>query len=95
MKAQKVYLVGFMASGKTTLARRLAKRLDWQAVDIDDLVETREHLSVAEIFARRRSARQHCMFTATGLQLIWVHADSICTASAVVFPPSPCGPMPV
>ena len=39
MKADKVYLVGFMAAGKTTLARALAKRLDWQAVDIDELIE--------------------------------------------------------
>lgn len=52
MKAEKVYLVGFMAAGKTTVARRLAKRLDWRAVDIDDVVERREHLTVAEIFAR-------------------------------------------
>lgn len=52
MKADKIYLVGFMAAGKTTLARAVAKRLDWQAVDIDELVERREHLSVAEIFAK-------------------------------------------
>ena len=39
MKADKVYLVGFMAAGKTTLARALAKRLDWRAVDIDELIE--------------------------------------------------------
>ena len=52
MKAEKVYLVGFMAAGKTTVARRLAKRLDWRVVDIDDVVERREHLTVAEIFAR-------------------------------------------
>jgi len=52
VKAEKVYLVGFMAAGKTTVARRLAKRLDWRAVDIDDVVERREHLTVAEIFAR-------------------------------------------
>ena len=52
MRADKIYLVGFMAAGKTTLARALAKRLDWQAVDIDELIEQREHLSVAEVFAR-------------------------------------------
>jgi len=50
--ADKVYLVGFMAAGKTTLARALAKRLDWRAVDIDEIVEDREHLSVADIFAK-------------------------------------------
>ncbi len=52
MKADKIYLVGFMAAGKTTLARALARRLDWSAVDIDELIEKREHMTVAEIFAR-------------------------------------------
>jgi shikimate kinase len=53
VKADKVYLVGFMAAGKTTVARALAKRLDWQATDIDELIEQRERLTVSEIFARR------------------------------------------
>jgi len=53
VKADKIYLVGFMAAGKTTLARALAKRLEWQAVDIDELIEARERLMVAEIFAKR------------------------------------------
>ena len=56
MKADKIYLVGFMAAGKTTLARALAKRLGWQAVDIDELIEARERLTVAEIFAKRGEA---------------------------------------
>ena len=45
VKADKIYLVGFMAAGKTTLARALARRLDWQAVDIDELIEQREHMT--------------------------------------------------
>lgn len=53
MKADKVYLVGFMAAGKTTVARALARRLGWQAADIDELIERRERQTVAEIFSRR------------------------------------------
>jgi shikimate kinase len=49
----KIYLVGFMAAGKTTVARTLARRLDWRALDIDELIEKREQLAVSEIFARR------------------------------------------
>ena len=52
MKADKIYLVGFMAAGKTTMARALARRLDWEAVDIDEQIEQRERSTVADIFAR-------------------------------------------
>jgi shikimate kinase len=51
--ADKVYLVGFMGAGKSTVARALAKRLDWRPVDIDQLIEQRERDTVAAIFARR------------------------------------------
>jgi len=52
VKADKVYLVGFMAAGKTSVGRALARRLDWKFIDIDELIERQEHLTVAEIFAR-------------------------------------------
>jgi shikimate kinase len=48
----KIYLVGFMAAGKTTVARALAARLGWRAEDIDELIEARERRTVADIFAR-------------------------------------------
>jgi len=51
-----VYLVGFMGAGKTSVGRALAKRLGWQPVDIDELIEQREHLPVADIFSRHGEA---------------------------------------
>ena len=53
MTVDKIYLVGFMAAGKTTVARALARRLDWRAEDVDELIEARERAPVAEIFARK------------------------------------------
>jgi shikimate kinase len=52
----KIYLVGFMASGKTTIARAVAARLRWQVQDIDQLIEARERRTVAEIFAQQGEA---------------------------------------
>jgi shikimate kinase len=51
MTPDKIYLVGFMASGKTTIGRALASRLGWQFEDVDALIEQRERRTIAEIFA--------------------------------------------
>lgn len=56
MKADKVYLVGFMGAGKTTVARALAKRLDWQVEDIDERVEKRERRDIPTIFRQEGEA---------------------------------------
>ncbi len=53
MAVDKIFLVGFMAAGKTTVARALASRLGWHAEDIDELIEARDRRTVAEIFARQ------------------------------------------
>ena len=56
MRTNKLYLVGFMGAGKTTLATALGARLDWQVEDIDALVESREGRVIADIFARKSEA---------------------------------------
>ena len=53
VNVDKIYLVGFMAAGKTTVARRLASRLGWRAEDVDELIEARERATVADIFAKQ------------------------------------------
>jgi shikimate kinase len=47
-----IYLVGFMASGKSTIGRLLAERLGWHFADIDEDIEASEQRSIAEIFER-------------------------------------------
>lgn len=45
-----IYLIGMPSSGKSTLGRQLATRLDYQFVDMDNLIMNQELSSVAEIF---------------------------------------------
>ncbi len=45
-------LIGFMATGKTTVGRELARRLGWPFVDTDELVERRAGRPIPEIFAQ-------------------------------------------
>lgn len=47
-----IFIIGMPASGKTTVAARLAKALDRQFVDLDALIETRAHMFIDTIFDR-------------------------------------------
>ncbi|HEY3937780.1 MAG TPA: shikimate kinase [Bryobacteraceae bacterium] len=51
-----LYLVGFMASGKTTVGRALADEIGWPFVDIDSEIEVREGKAISQIFAERGEA---------------------------------------
>jgi shikimate kinase/3-dehydroquinate synthase len=50
-KKQNIYLVGFMASGKTTIGRLLAKGLSLPFVDSDDLIALGTQSSIPDIFS--------------------------------------------
>lgn len=48
----RVYLTGFMGSGKSTVGRRLAQRLGSRFLDLDQEIERRAGMTVREIFER-------------------------------------------
>ena len=52
MRTDKIFLVGFMAAGKSTVAEALGRRIDWRVEDVDARIEARERQTVADIFAR-------------------------------------------
>jgi shikimate kinase len=56
VRADKVYLVGFMAAGKSSLARELGRRLGWKVEDVDERIESRERRPIADIFAQEGEA---------------------------------------
>lgn len=47
-----IFLIGFMGSGKTTLGRKLASRLGYAFIDLDDILETQAGMSIAEYFSK-------------------------------------------
>ena len=53
---QNIVLIGFMGSGKTSLATLLSSRLHMEWIDSDAFIESKEGLSVAQIFAMRGEA---------------------------------------
>ena len=50
--SNKVYIIGFMGSGKSTTGMKLASLLGWPFTDLDRSIEENTGLSVPEIFTR-------------------------------------------
>ena len=53
MSVRAVFLVGFMACGKSSVGQELARHMDWDFVDLDIRIESRERQTIPEIFRYR------------------------------------------
>ena len=49
----KIFLIGFMGSGKTHWGRQLAEKLQLPYFDLDTVIMAREKKSISEIFAEK------------------------------------------
>ncbi|MEI8350256.1 MAG: shikimate kinase [Candidatus Omnitrophota bacterium] len=52
-----IYLVGFMGTGKTTVGKLLANKLHKKFVELDELIEKKEHKKIADIFSESGEKR--------------------------------------
>ena len=50
-QASKIFLIGFMGSGKSTVGRKLASQLNWSFIDLDDKIEKMEGMKIPDIFS--------------------------------------------
>lgn len=48
-----IILIGFMGAGKTTVGKKLARRLNTDFVDTDDMVEEQTGQKISDIFAEK------------------------------------------
>ncbi|NLZ96265.1 MAG: shikimate kinase [Bacteroidales bacterium] len=50
---ERVFLIGYMGVGKTTIGKLLSKELGVQFIDLDKSIESRYHKTIQEIFAEK------------------------------------------
>ncbi|MCX7919753.1 MAG: shikimate kinase [bacterium] len=51
-KPNNIILTGFMGTGKTTIGKLLAVKLNWSYIDTDAVIEERLQMSITTIFAK-------------------------------------------
>lgn len=69
MAKPNIILTGFMASGKTTVGKLLAKQMGYDFIDTDRLIETRSGQTVADIFREKGEAAFRGMEAAVAREL--------------------------
>lgn len=57
MKDNKIFLVGFMGCGKSTFGKKLAAKLNWSFIDMDDYIEEKYSKSISDIFKEEGESR--------------------------------------
>lgn len=72
-----IFLIGYMASGKSTLGRSLAERMNREFIDLDDRVVERCGLTIPEIFTQHgedyfRGIEQEVLFDLAGTENVVV-----------------------
>lgn len=50
---KRIFLIGYMGAGKTTVGKELAKRSGLSFIDLDCYIESRYHKTVGQLFAER------------------------------------------
>jgi shikimate kinase len=51
-----IVLIGYMGSGKSSIGRKLSKKLDCNLIDLDDYIIEKENATVKEIFENKGEA---------------------------------------
>src|SRR5258706_283274 len=108
-RRQRIYLVGFMGSGKSSVGTCLAREIGYRFIDLDDEIERERGLAVAEIFqndgepeCRRLEARalretgglqQVVVATGGGTLTRWENRDFIQRSGVSVWLDAPLGIM--
>lgn len=49
----KIVLLGYMASGKSSIGRRLSKKINLPLIDLDHYIEAKEGMTISEIFKNK------------------------------------------
>ncbi len=84
---ENIILIGFMGSGKSTVGRMLARRLRFQFLDTDRLLEERSSMTIKDMFAQYGEAYFRERETATLESLSGIRRHVLATGGGIVTQP--------
>lgn len=84
LPVENLALIGFMGSGKSVIGKKLSRRLGFEFVDTDRLIETRAGMKISEIFDTHGEAHFRAMESQIVEELRDAKASVIATGGGLV-----------
>ena len=84
MEQRNLVLIGFMGTGKSTIGKKLARRLNWSFKDTDYEIEQNEGKSIPEIFTAKGEIVFRELETAALKQILSASAQVVSTGGGCV-----------
>lgn len=81
---ERIFLIGYRGTGKTTVARLLAQRLDWAWIDADELLQRRQGKTIRAVFETDGEAAFRAMEAVLLAELCGRPRQVIATGGGVV-----------
>jgi shikimate kinase len=82
-----IILTGFMGTGKSSVARKLAQRLGWSILDTDQMIEQRAGCTIAKLFRRDGEAAFRDLESAVATELQSMEQCVIATGGGMALSP--------
>lgn len=79
-----IVLTGFMASGKSTIGRCIAKKMNMRFIDTDEYIETQEQMTINDIFSSRGEEYFRELEEKCAAKLSKIHSTVIATGGGFV-----------
>ena len=84
LRQSNIYLIGMMGSGKTTVGKLLAEKLNYGFFDTDVAIEKLAQKTITEIFTTEGEAKFRQIESQTLRQISTYHRSAIATGGGIV-----------
>ena len=73
---KRIFLMGYMGAGKTTVGKKLSKQLNLSFIDLDYYIEGRYHKEIRQLFAERgedafRDIERRMLHEVASFEMYW------------------------
>ena len=87
---KRIFLIGYMGAGKTTVGKVLSRQLGLSFIDLDHYIEGRYHKTVGQLFAEKgedafRDIERRMLREVAALKMSWYRPEAVLLVFSIIW----------